>query len=149
MVWGGFWQDGKTELVFLEGVQDSIDYTGIIGDHMLPFAHSRFGHDLIFQQDNASIHLSNVTKEWFADAGINVMDWPSLSPDLNPIENVWGYLVQQVYGGCKQYSSKGELKNAILQAWSSLPQTYLKTLVDSIKKRCIEVIKSRGHTIKY
>ncbi|RHY21298.1 hypothetical protein DYB32_009851 [Aphanomyces invadans] len=49
----------------------------------------------------------------------------------NPIENLWEYLVQRVLGGGMQYSSKEELKSAILLLWTSLDITYLQKLVSS------------------
>jgi hypothetical protein len=44
--------------------------------------------NLVFQQDNARIHLAKDTKEWFETHGVYVEDWPAHSPDLNPIEPV-------------------------------------------------------------
>jgi hypothetical protein len=89
------------------------------------------------------------TKAFFRDQEMEVMDWPALSPDLNPIENVWGYLVQRVYGGLTQYSSKEDLKRAIFHHWSHLDVEYLKNLALGMKKRCIKVIQSKEKTIKY
>jgi transposase len=41
---------------------------------------------MVFMQDNASIHIARVVKEWFNNSGIPVMEWPLYSPDLNLIE---------------------------------------------------------------
>jgi hypothetical protein len=45
----------------------------------------------IFQQDNASIHMSGHSLVWFAEKNIPLLDWPARSPDLNPIENLWAF----------------------------------------------------------
>jgi transposase len=44
--------------------------------------------DLVFMQNNASIHIAGKIKKWFEDQGITTTDWSSYSPDLNPIEHV-------------------------------------------------------------
>lgn len=42
----------------------------------------------VFQQDNASIHNAYVTRDWFEEHGIYMVEWPAHSPDLNPIKPV-------------------------------------------------------------
>ncbi len=71
------------------------------------------------------------------------------SPDLNPIENIWGLLAFLVYGDGKQYNTRDDLKKAILEAWDKLPQDLIDNVIDSMKKRCVEVLKTQGKTIKY
>ena len=43
---------------------------------------------LLFMQDNAPIHTSRLAREWLAENGIDVMDWPPYTPGLNPIEHL-------------------------------------------------------------
>ena len=78
-----------------------------------------------------------------------MIDWPALSPDLNPIENVWGLMVRNVYRNGQQYDDKVSLKSAIKKAWEDILFTTLERLSSSMHKRCIEVIKAQGSVIKY
>ncbi|KAG2784290.1 hypothetical protein PC129_g15283 [Phytophthora cactorum] len=88
MVWTAFSSRGKSPLVVLSGRQNSEDYICTVSEYLLPFAHLNYGTDYFYQQDNASIHVSKRTTECFAKQQVEVLDWPSKSPDLNPIENL-------------------------------------------------------------
>uniref|UniRef100_H3GUW3 Tc1-like transposase DDE domain-containing protein n=1 Tax=Phytophthora ramorum TaxID=164328 RepID=H3GUW3_PHYRM len=118
-------------------------------EYMLPFAHLHHGVDYIYQQDNASIHRSKFTTAFFEEEDIRVLDWPVRSPDLNPIENVWAMMDQIVYHNGKQYDSVAELTAAIYAAWETVDLTYLRKLIDSMPRRCIEVISKQGNTTHY
>ncbi len=61
---------------------------------ILPSAEQLFKDaDFIFQQDLAPAHTA---KSWFNDHGVTVLDWPANSPDLNPIDNLWGIVKRKM-----------------------------------------------------
>jgi transposase len=149
MIWGAINFSFKIDLVIMEGKFNSIKYCEMLGDNFICKAHNFQGNDFIFQQDNASIHTSKYSREVLEEENINTLDWPARSPDLNPIENVWGRLTQIIYKNSRSYKKREDLKNAINEAWEQLPQSYFQDLVGSMKKRLREVIKQDGDSIKY
>lgn len=147
MVWGAFSYNGTTDIVFLEGRQCSEDYQKMLEVQLLPFGKLLGGDEWIFQQDNCSIHVSKSTMQWFRQNQVTVMDWPALSPDLNPMENLWGILARDVYANGRQFATVQDLKLQIERSWFSLKPEFLQTLVLSMPDRVFEVIRKNGSKI--
>ena len=150
---GAFCFDEKSVLAILEGKQNSIKYCGTLDSYMVPFLRKiqdKNGEKSVcFQHDNASIHASRYTTTHLRSLGIKTMNWPSKSPDLNPIENVWDMLARAVYSNGRQFENVEELKQMILSEWNNLSQNYFKTLVDSMPTRMVQVVFKRGAIIDY
>ncbi|CAH2102915.1 unnamed protein product [Euphydryas editha] len=102
-----------------------------------------------FQQDNALSLTSHETKTWLQQNKIQILDWPSNSPDLNIIENVWGYLSRQFFAGGRQYHSGVDLIHEIHKTWNNLNINYIRSLYESIPDRIFDIIKSNGKYTKY
>ncbi len=94
---------------------------------MLPSADKLYGDaDFIFQQDLAPAHTAKGTKSWFNDHGVTVLDWPANSPDLNPIENLWGIVKRKMRD--TRPNNADELKATVkknlgFHTTSAVPQT--------------------------
>lgn len=149
MIWGCFNFHGKSRLAFVSKNQNQFEYQRHLRDNLLPFLDEFGGADPIFQQDNCRCHVARTTLQWFVDRNIQVMTWPAYSPDLNPIENLWGILTRRVYEGGRQYNSIDELKNAVIHCWEEIEKDTLEKLINSMPKRVYDVIFSRGGTINY
>lgn len=149
MIWGAFSSKGRSQLAILRGKQDSDAYIQTMREYMLPFARTFHGDDYVYQQDGATIHRSRKSMQFFADESVNVLPWPSRSPDLNPIENLWAALSRVVYANGKQYASVSVLSDAVVAAWTGIDTSLCGKLVDSMTERCIEVIERNGKKTHY
>ena len=86
-------------------------------------------------------------KQFFEEENITVLPWPSQSPDTNSIENLWSIIKKTVQG----YKPKNlnELYSTIETDWSNITVDQCKRLIDSMPRRCTEVIRNNGYWTKY
>ncbi len=115
---------------------------------MLPSADKLYGDaDSIFQQDLAPAHTAKGTKSWFNDHGVTVLDWPANSPDLNPIENIWGIVKRKIRD--TRPNNADDMKATVKETWASIPPQQCHTLITSMQRRIEAVIKAKGAPTKY
>lgn len=96
---------------------------------------------------NGEAHTAKSTKTWFNDRGITVLDWPANSPDLNPIENLWGIAKRKMRD--MRPNNAEELKAAIEASWSSITPQQCHRLIASMPRRIEAVIAAKGAQTKY
>ena len=147
MVWGAICTNGKSKLAILDGKQTADSYVSTLNNFLVPLLGENQTESAIFQHDNASIHTAHLTKLWLLFRNIKTMDWPAHSPDLNPIENVWGLLARRVYANKCAFQSVNELKVALLHEWEKLDICIIQNLIQTMSARCCAVIKRDGRCI--
>lgn len=150
VVWACISKHGQGDLVFLDGPLDSETYGKLMRDY-LPLAADKaftFGSGpWYFLHDNPNVHKGAAATKALFDAGATVLDFPPYSPDLNVIENLWGYLSRKVDE--HRCSSKDEVARWLQYEWDEVPKAYFTKLFDSYSKRCQAVIDAEGAHTKY
>ncbi|GFX95854.1 transposable element Tcb2 transposase [Trichonephila clavipes] len=141
---------GHTDLhVFHGGTVTGLRYRDeILDPYVRPYA-AAIGNDFILMDDNARPHRAGIVEEYLEDHGLERMEWPARSPDLNPIEHLWDYLGREVAALNPPPRSLHELKQGLLCVWSSLPIPVSDNLINSMGNRCRQCIQVRGGHIPY
>ena len=81
--------------------------------------------------------------------GVEVLDWPSHSPDLNPIKHIWDELGRPVRQRVNPPQMLGDLERALVEQWRRLPQAVFTNLLRSMRRRCVAVGDTRGGHNRY
>lgn len=105
--------------------------------------------NMIWMDDGAAYHTSKRVKEWGRLNGLNRMDWPAQSPDLNPIENLWRIIKIRVSARRHQIHTIDPMERAISKEWELLKEEDYMRCIESMPRRIELVIKAREGSIKY
>ncbi len=103
--------------------------------------------DFIFQQDLAPAHTAKCNKSWFNDHVVTVLDWPANSPDLNPIENIWGIVKRKMRD--TRPNNADDLKAVIKATWAFITPEQCHWLIASMPHRTDAVVHVIGGPTKY
>ena len=153
-VWGWVCIHGMGDVTRIEGRFTAAKYIDILQEFFLPSLRQRnypFPHGpVIFVQDRFPIHTTRVVSEWFRGReNLQRLDWPSKGADMNPIENVWGNMVN-----CwvpERERTPAALMDHTHDQWEMFrnkPQL-VRTLVASMPNRLREVIDKEGGLTHY
>lgn len=149
MLWGGIAARGTTSLEPTSTSLDGAKYRHILSKALLPVGEAIAGAKYLLVQDGAPAHRSNACQRYLKNKEIRLLTHPPSSPDLNPMENCWGYLTQQVYRREEPFRTLSELREALQVAWNGIDKAYLSALVHSMPDRLREVVRMRGEDTRY
>lgn len=164
MIWGCFAGTKLGPIEVIHGNANSDVYITLLSENLIPFVENLTVQgvtDIIFQQDNASIHVSKKTRTFFdevsPDYDFTIMDWPPNSPDMNPIEHLWAHLKTELHrrfpdtvcirGGPE--TVKRILEERLRAVWGDIGEEVLERLLNSMSERVKALIAARGWYTDY
>ena len=99
---------------------------------------------------SSPFHTVRDVKNWIAQKKIKVLrDWPSQSPDLNPIEHLWHELERRLRKRSVHLKNFHELEEALQEEWKRIPSETYINLIESMLRRIEACIKNNGWPTKY
>ena len=152
MIWGGILGSTGEKLLVIWEKKDwgsirartYIDH--ILQPVILPFL-QRQSRPVIFMDDNAPAHTAQLTVKFKKDNLIHALNWPSGSPDLNPIENIWNILKNRLQAREPRPVQIEEIKKAVVEEWNAITVEEIRKCVDSMPDRIQAVVDNLGgHT---
>ena len=146
VLWYGVasWAEGK-QISLDQGNLNSRGYINqILQSEAVPFI-QRHG-PAILMHDKARPHVARICRQFLNRNNVNVLPWPAVSPDMNPIEHIWDYLGRKVRARGNVHNLR-DLENALIQEWNNIPNVVIRRYVRSMRGRLAACIDSRGgHT---
>lgn len=146
MVWGAVSWNRKSDLVVIDGNLNAQRYVNeILRPNVLPLVRR---YNMIFQQDNARPHTARVSRDFLNNHNIRNLPWPARSPDLSPIEHVWDLLGRNVRSH-HHVRTRQQMIAALRQEWNAIPQNSIRTIIGSMRRRCMACIRANGGHTSY
>ena len=100
---------------------------------IIPEITESLGSDYIIYMDNDSKHISIESLKFYKSNLISVKLGPAYSPDLNPIENLWGLIKREM--SSKSFKSLSEVQDFVEIAWSKIPIDILENTINGMSNR--------------
>jgi transposase len=151
MMWGCMTSFGVGHACRIEGNMDADLYCQIIEGELMQTIDlfELRVEDIIFQHDNDPKHASKLATDCLIKNKISLLSWPAQSPDMNPIEHIWGYLKKRLADYSNFPEGVNELWSRVEHEWEAISSAFCCNLIDSMPKRIHAVLKAKGGYTNY
>ena len=123
---------GRLDNVLLTAIRDQDE---ILGPIVRTYA-GAVGPGFLLVHDNARPHVARVCRQFLEDEGIDTIDWPPRSPDLNPIEHLWDIMFRSIRRRQVAPQTVQELSDALVQIWEEILQDTIHCHIRSMLRHC-------------
>ena len=149
MVWGGICGQRTTRLIIIRGNLTGQRYRDeVLRPVVVPFLRQQ-PRGTLLQQDNARPHTARIVRDYLNNVNVNVLPWPSCSPDMNPIEHLWDHLDRQLRQRVPPPANRQQLEEVLLDLWRRIPADVIRRLTTSMRRRVLACIDARGGHTRY
>ena len=154
MLWGAISWGRRVQPVILEnngrGRGRGVTAQRYIDEVLTPVVVPVFAgqRQMVYQHDNARPHTALATQAFLAQHNITTMDWPALSPDLNPIEHLWDEIQRMINQRPAPVVTQQQLRQAAVDTYNNVPRAFIRNLFLSMD-RCAAVMASNGGHTRY
>lgn len=145
-VLGAISRRGTCGIAIFQGRLTAKRYRDLLAKDILPAARRRYPGRWFFVQDNDQKQKARVVREWGDAEGVRFLQLPPRSPELNPIEKLWGPLKDHV--ASLHPSSLKDLSTAIKNFWRGLSVEVVNQYIYHLNTNVKAIIKALGHNIK-
>lgn len=143
-LWGCISHNTNKILYIFNENMNATKYISILKENFL----NVYDKNKYFQYDNDPKHTSTKAKKFIADNKIKTIDFPSYSPDLNPIENIWGILKSKLEKRNEKINNDN-FKYIIMEEWNTIDQSMIDNIISSMPSRLQKIIDNKGEHIDY
>ena len=98
--------------------------------------------------DNARPHVARICRHFLNRNNVNVLLLPTVSPDMNPTEQIWDCLGRKVRARGNVHNLR-DLENTLIQEWNNIPNVVIRRYVRPMQGCLAACINSRGGHTRY
>ncbi|KAA6375808.1 MAG: hypothetical protein EZS28_028666 [Streblomastix strix] len=139
----------RTKLTLVDHTWTALNYQRVVKTIHDSYVRRYSDMPFYLYQDNAQIYVAKSIVAIFKNEGINMINAPTRSSDINPIENYWTTVSSAVYDAKQSFQTREELQEVITSEQPKIDADLYRSCVKSIRTRLIECIKAKSERIKY
>nr|CAH7737755.1 unnamed protein product [Callosobruchus chinensis] len=142
LFWDGIRFNGRAQLIHIPETMTGAYYLQNIINAIVQPLRNEIGDQFIFMDDNARPHRTRAVQQALENGDIAKLEWPAMSPDINPIEHVWNYVSRAIFNRNNPPRITQELIVAATEEWDNIPQEVINNLIIGMHRRVDELIRS-------
>ena len=143
LVWDGMMGGNKTRLIVINGNINAQTYMNDVHAMVALPVIQLHDPNVTFMDNNARPHSAAITRQFLATNNVNVLNWPTNSPHLNPIEQAWDELGRRIRRN-HAINAVNNLAAALQAGWANSDAPFIQRYVDSMRRRIAASIAQNG-----